>query len=91
MGRESRKGHGWEGRADDDWFAEKGELDWLDDPREVPAVVPGVQSAGRGHGDDAVAQRGPCVGPVGDSTRPSARGYLPLVLLLAERISTSCS
>jgi putative peptidoglycan binding protein len=64
VGRDSGSGQGWEGPDDDDWFADKGELDWqLDDPRENPAAVSGVESAARGQGHDAGARRVGRAGP----------------------------
>jgi hypothetical protein len=72
MERDSGNGHGWEGR-EDDWFAEKGELDWLGDPRENPAAVSSGESPARGQGGDAGGQRGQRAGPRGpDRESPRA-------------------
>src|SRR5689334_4883336 len=57
MDGDSRNEHGWVER-EDDWFAERGELDWLDDPREKLASSAGAQSRGRGQEGDAGAEQG---------------------------------
>src|SRR5207244_2832946 len=83
--RTARSGHGWEGR-EDDWFAEEGELDWLDDPRENPAAASGAQSRRRGQKGDAGGQRGRRAGPTGNSPRETpaliARRRRVLALLI---------
>src|SRR5213076_2301071 len=73
MASDSGEGHGWEG-GEDDWFAEKDELDWLDDPRERPAASSCPRSPGLEQGADAGAQRGWDAGPEGaerDSRQPT--------------------
>src|SRR5438067_1124310 len=64
MGRDSGEGHGWEG-GEDDWFAGKGELDWLGDPRERPAAASGRGWPRRRRGRDSGVRRGRDASPEG--------------------------
>lgn len=59
-----------EGRADDDWLAEQGELNWLDDPRRGEATT---TDSGRALGEWPPAER-----PIGVRTRRSPGGASPV-------------